>query len=153
MNKLLIWICENSYLTFCIVALLFLLSLLFFGCTTTPATAPPITPEINAKTSDLEGYMRIGPPKDIERWKVYELGKVKISNSTLAVYLVTVRDKQSNIVFKNYVRPGSGFALALRLGEYQVCFKSSGIWGRETCFDKLVETGKVNEWEIKRKRK
>lgn len=141
MNKLLIWICENSYLTFCIVALLFLLSLLFFGCTTTPAATPPsITPEIRAKTSEING-------------------DVVISNSTLAVYLVTVRDKKANIIFKEYIKPQGDLLLddtkiiklKLRAGEYLVCFKSSGLWGRIKCFNKIVEVGKEHQWKIRRK--
>lgn len=136
-EKFVLWVSENPIWSGMILAIVIIGGLVLLGgCTTTPpATAPPITPQIKAKTSEING-------------------EVIISNSTLAVYLVTVFDlccPEKNIVFKEYVKPGTSKVFMLRAGFYKVCFKSSGIWGRIKCVDKIVEVGKEHKWQIKRK--
>lgn len=128
MNRILTWITENSYLTFCIVAVAFLLSLIIFGCdmparvgTGTQAPAPvEVKKELVTVTNEMSTWYTVKITRVGDTWT-------------------------SNII--SY--PGQVETIELTPGLYKVCL-SREFSTEKVCVDKTVTEG-VNEWKIRRR--
>ena len=112
------WTYDNSFLTVMIVAAVFLISLVLFGCQSMP--------EINPQ-----------PPK------VGEQAIIQIYNSTGVFYTVTINSGD----FSDYYVLESGESTYVKLAKrpYKVCI-SREFDVEETCVDKIVNGDDI--WKI-----